>query len=288
MNLTSRDKDTLLWIWLLEYLTTSQYAELFCDGIKNGIKVARRRLNILAENGYLNYFLSLKREHVFLINKSRINEIQDLLGDSVQGIIPRTSEPKNPIFLNHHLSINEFIICLKLACDKTEYSFSFIPEYRSSQSGRKLEKYIAEYIPGNSQKDYLFIPDCVFCMENSQNKKALFFLEADMGNSTLMSSTFNKKDMACKLKAYARYLQIGAFKRYCEEFKFEFKGFRILIPTSSEERLNNILHLCDSDMAWLTTWDKISPDIIFSRIWKTRTPDGYALKAIVNNTGDKA
>lgn len=288
MNLTTRDKDTLLWIWLLQYLTASQYATIFCDG-KSGIKVARRRLNILVENRYLSYFLGQNREHVFFLNKSRIGEIQDLLKDNVQGIVPKTDEPRNPLFLNHHLSINDFITCLKLACQRiSEYSLSFIPEYRGCQSGKKLEKYIAEYIPdpANSRKDYLFIPDCVFCLGNRQDKKALFFLEADRGTSTL-SSTTNNKDMVHKLKVYAKYLQTQAFKRYCEEFSFTFKGFRVLIPTTSEERLNNILHLCNSDMVWLTTWDKLSPETILDEIWKIKTPDGYELKAIVNNRGDK-
>jgi len=281
--ITNTDRDGFLWLWKVGYTTASQYSTLFYNSA-TGLKVARRRLNILVQEKYLNFFLSGNRDHIFYLNKDRIDTVRNLLGDDVENIIPETSKPQDLRFIAHHLAINDCIMYLHLTCKQNPiYSFSFIPEYRRIESGgKKLEKITSQYIPDLiSQRDFLFTPDCVIKITNNKNSRsALYFLEADRGNTVISSSKHNN-DIEEKINIYNKYRQLRGFETYSEEFGFNFKGFRVLFVVPSEKRQSNILRYCDSDMTWVTTWDKLSRNTIFNKIWKTRTPTGSELKAIV-------
>jgi hypothetical protein len=98
-------------------------------------------------------------------------------------------------------------------------------------------------------------------------KAALFFLEWDRGTETIGRVI----DMA---RFFAGYLVGGGYRRYEEEFEVPepFKGFRALIVTTSERRLQNIRQAGGKiepveaqRFLWITTTDRI--DDLFGPIW---------------------
>jgi hypothetical protein len=80
------------------------------------------------------------------------------------------------------------------------------------------------------------------------------------------------------VRFYLGYLANGGYEPYSEDFKTEepFSGFRALIVTSSEERLENMRLAASSlpqqmhrglRMLWCTTFDRLSAETIFTPIW---------------------
>ena len=81
------------------------------------------------------------------------------------------------------------------------------------------------------------------------------------------------------VRFYLGYASSGKYKGYAEDFHCdEFKRFRVLVITTSPKRMENMRRAMDSlphdqkrvaRFFWLTTFDQVSPETIFSLIWRS-------------------
>src|SRR5262249_37603630 len=148
--------------------------------------------------------------------------------------------PKDYYFLRHFLAINDFRITLTLACQKNAPDLTgFIPEYVGERTEEgHVKKYIRKRVNdiAFSSVSYSHTPDAVFALEKD-GRSALFFLEIDRGGEVL---TDTRKGF---LKCIVFYLNLWSgtvWKRYEKDFGKEFKTFRVLIVTTSQERLKHM------------------------------------------------
>jgi len=284
MKITKRDIEVLKWIAQLKYLSTSLIAKYFFDG---KIKVARRRLKYLCDNGFLLWFEKVqvnscgRWERVYYLNKNRKPEINCLGGVVFSFYHP----PKNPLFANHDLEIANFILCLKGCCaEHGEYTFyhQLGNEIRAVRRSDIEEDDQQSGLPFIGRNKAVFIPDALIVLQ-SEKGKSLFFLEIDTGKEVI-SGFRNAADVSKKFKAYIDYLQCKKYQHLADKHNFNFKGFRILFVTTPE-RINHIQDLCQKidtqGIVWITSFDKIYQGSSFNPIWHVPCAEKNELMAIV-------
>ena len=184
--------------------------------------------------------------------------------------------PKDYYFMRHFLKAGDFRIALTLACRSSDIRLlGFIPEYYGEKSVKGAPvKYIKDFICDivDPAQSISHTPDAVFALTKSQNA-ALFFLEIDRGTEVISDEN---KGVLKSVRFYLNYLVSGGYQRYKQDFGCSsFKGFRTLIVTTSETRVENIRQVISSfnfaDKAkkfiWLTTELSIDSNIIFQPIW---------------------
>lgn len=275
---------------MLKYLSTSLIANFFFSGRS---KVARRRLRLLSDRGYISYFEKISHcrygrlERVWHLDKKRKTELSHIIdSDNVSFHKP----PANALYVNHYLKICEFILCLKRGCEVSgKYSFKFFIEYESHAFSRKREGRRKLPIIGKGKTPS--VPDALIILQNSEGIKSLFFVEIDLATETLVSASKNKKDIRNKIITYMNYLACKGYKQLCKEFDFDFKGFRLLILTISEARLRRLIELCEEigtrGVAWLSTFDRVSQGTIFNPIWQVPCSEKKELRSIVKGHSAK-
>jgi|GEM_PF-5394706 len=226
-RLVERDIELFKWLSKLHLLTSSMISFFFFG---NKIKPARRRLQILAKNGYLSFieksnpYSRGRLERIYYLNKKSKNEVNHFIGGDTYYYAP----PNNLSLVEHMLNINYFVLCLNHSCITTkDYSSQFFIEYESVQRNRDKASLL-------SIGDEGIRPDAMLILENKiTGNKALFYLEIDMGNQSVLSLRNKRKDITSKIHSYKNFLITQKFKSLNEEFK-SFKGFRVLYITTSE------------------------------------------------------
>lgn len=223
--MTPRDKRMLGTILKCRYLTTSQITSL-C-GFKS-LPTARRRLKTMNDLGYLrNFKISEHGENVFFITPTGFEQIND----DPERVAPNIKEPRNKLFLQHHIETNDFMIKIltsKAGKEKGVKLKRFYPYYYCKPG--QTTKYIEDRTPGGPHT-----PDATMFLVSPRNR-GLFFLEIDRG-------TENQSTVAKMIRFYQEYMESGKFKRYNEPFKHSFEYFTVLIRTTSMARAKNIAKL---------------------------------------------
>ena len=116
-----------------------------------------------------------------------------------------------------------------------------------------------------------------FVLENIESgKRALFFLEMDMGTERIVTQITRDKRISLfhKLSQYDRYLESLRYRHTYSTFG-DFRFFTLLFITIGEERIENIRRQMRtlpselSDYYRLTTYQREMGDF-FSPIWKSR------------------
>lgn len=275
--LTPRDTAVVLDIYKYRYLSVSQIKTLHFPSKQT----AYRRLRVLRELGFLKDFTvpgveegiyHLDQRGAELVAGELQVEVSDLKWNRTQ------RSPKDYYFLRHFLKLNEFRIYLTLACRDNEGGIcllGFIPEYYGEKTVQKgVVKYIKDFVCDlhNQSERISHTPDAVFALEK-EGKPALFFVEIDRGTETI--SDEEKGFLKC-VRFYLNYLIEGKYRRYRSEFQCgEFKGFRTLIVTNSQARLDNMREVVGrfdfpqqaKRFLWATTDDRLSPQTLFDPIW---------------------
>lgn len=285
MRLTERDVEVLAWISRLRYLSTSLLADHFFG---SSVKVARRRAKFLCDAGFLSWFSKPsfskvgRWERIYYLNKGKSAELKALLG--MDGVL-FFSPSRNLLFVNHHLEVNRLLLLFKEDCNKSQkYLFDFLIEHESSVSSKRG----ASGLPVLGGSKAFFVPDAVVCIKNRDLQKALFFCEVDMGSQTLVSKSKLSGDVREKLTAYKDLLDRDGFKDLSEQFKYHFKGFRVLLVTVSDKRLDSLVDVCEGvdtrGMAWLTTFGLIGASSVFGKVWRVPCSGNDGLRAIVRDS----
>jgi hypothetical protein len=265
----------------MNYLSASQITKLHFPNEKK----ARRRLRLLHNAGYLirfgrpNLEAVGRGEYVYYLSSQGAEEIREEK-------IPKR-RPKGLATIEHLLLLNDFRISLELACRGSQFSTAFIAEYdKRDERARTFEKRTTDWVVIPETKERVrFTPDGVFSIANTEGKNVLFFLEIDRGSENLRSSGSNK-GFAERIAVYKRYMDSNGYSRYGEDFNYEFKGFRLLIVTSTQHRLEELKRIASEadsrGFVWLTVQQNITPETLFGPIWQVASTEDKELRSIVS------
>jgi hypothetical protein len=274
-KITPRDVSLLLDIYKYRYLTVDQVKLLHFPSKRT----AYRRLQALTDQNYLKAFtVPHISGRVFYLDKPGAEVVAGELNISIESLQWNryTKAPKDYYFLRHFLAINDFRITLTLACQNSPIKLlGFIPEYFGEKTkGGYVQKYIRDRVCDitNEVIQHSHTPDGVFALQKDE-KPALFFLEIDRGTEKV---TDPNEGLLKGILFYLNYWQEGRYKRYEENFKATFSAFRLLLITTSGERIRNI-RTAVTDLAfpndsvkrffWITTHGRLQRDGVFNKIW---------------------
>lgn len=239
VKLTARDREILRSLAEYRYLTVSQLERLHFASEQT----ARRRLRLLSQAGLVCLVqVPTVDERVVALTSAGA----EALGrDGAEG---SSSRPGNPLFLQHHLAAAEFRIRLTKSCAaRPELRIAgYLPEFvtRPSRSGQPVKVLRDEVPPLAGETALTHCPDAAFVLERA-GQRALFFLELDRGTEVLGRP---EHGVGKAVRFYLRYLVCGKFQRYRQDFGAgeDFRGFRALFVTTSQQRLENIRQRCGS------------------------------------------
>ncbi len=179
--------------------------------------------------------------------------------------------------LRHMLQLNDVRIAFELACGKSDEInlVEFIPEYRGKyrddgRPGRAVEDSVA--VRGGFGQNAILIPDAVVCLENATTaKRALFFLEVDLGSEKLVAEGRGKYSVIKKMLLYREYLNNRGFERYSDLFRFRFKGFRVLTVMNNSQRIQRLRRELTQRgikrFVWLAEVSTINKQTLFEKVW---------------------
>jgi len=270
--LTQRDLSVLKDLGRMRYLRTSQIQTMHFPSRR----VTNRRLEVLYHQDYADRFRvpvvigEGSADYVYCLTELGEDFLlnRGVLDDEGSARPQRNGRPKNSWLLQHHLGINDFWIALEGACRNSGLRLaSFIPEYygeRTEKGG--FRRIVSDTAPDLRQPGgkISLIPDAVFVLERA-GKQALFFLEIDRGTEKVRSDRYFS--FTDKVRAYLSYYKAQGFKRWGQQFK----GFRVLVVTNSEERLRSLVsatgQLGVQTLLWFTVESKVRGGNPLSGMW---------------------
>ena len=247
-----QERDVRILRRLAEYrlLTTSQLHGM-CFGARSK---ALRRLRQLYDAGLID------RIYRPVIRGS--SEIVYILTQKGHGLLQRSgghhdtdrfsefksvSKETSLFFLDHELSLVAFRLALEKECRDAQTKILFWKsdhELRVSRDGKRrilrIQTFDGDTLP--------LLPDAFLGIQNAKGK-SYYFIEMDMGSESL-------KRVERKFKAYTAFLISGEFRQM-----WDFKAFRVLILTSSENRRDNLIRLAGNQgrnaiLFWFATFNK--------------------------------
>jgi len=276
-KLTERDTAVIFDVYKYRYLTATQIEKLHFPSMQ----MAWRRLHILTTLGYLKAFTTPNiNERIFYLDKEGAEIVAGQLHVEIDALSwHRSKTPKDYYFLKHFLAINDFRVLITKACQNSEINLlGFIPEYIGEKTREGyVKKYIRDKVSDlmpSVNRAYSHTPDAVFSLEK-YDKPALFFLEIDRGGEVV--SDPEKGFLKC-IVFYLHYWLEKKWQRYNEDFKREFKTFRLLVVTTSQQRLQHMreevtrLSFPDSQVKrflWGTVQSWLNVETMFDPIWQS-------------------
>ena len=207
-----------------------------------------------------------KREVVYTLARPGARELARLKGINLLGLA--SARKPSYLFLEHSLSISDFMCSLEAALKKSRVQLLFWKSDRQLKTSRGRALSVPH--PFELGEKIPVIPDGLFSLEIC-DRVEYFFLEADRGTMSLFA-------MRKKLLGYVQLYLKGLHRRY-----FGIPHFRVLLVTNTPRRrdkLRETLHeigYCPN-MFWFAVWRDISPEKILSKIWfKCRDQVSYSL-----------
>ena len=273
---TERDVKVLLDVYKYRYLSVSQIQRLHFPSLQT----TYRRLRALQVLGYLVGFKApTMTEHLYHLGPQGGSEVAAALGVEQDQLKWKdiSRPPKDYYFLRHFLKVTDFRIALIEACDRSDVCLlGFIPEYYGQKTeGGGLAKHIKDFVcdVSGGNETISHTPDAVFALQKN-GSAALFFLEIDRGTEVISDS---ERGVLKIIRFYLTYLLSGKYSRYAADFHVPaFRGFRALLVTTSEQRVENIRTVVKTlpveekakRFVWLTTDGQLSVETMFQAIWR--------------------
>ena len=262
IQVTDRDRELFCALRDYRVLTTVQVCHLFFQSLHR----TRKRLAQLWRHGLL----------ARVVRPTRLGEgsSQYLYALSRRGqrILPNLkSQDRVPVsklgsFSEHSERINDFRICLLLAVRMAnDLNLS------SWTQGRKLKMVAAPRYPVITQTTPI-IPDAMFTLHH-QRRAYTYFLEIDRGTTDLGR-------IAAKCAGYHWLWQQKAPQR-----RFGIRSFRVLLVTTTQKRLEHVIHKLQNLRAYSSCPDLIActdssavsfstPEKLFAANWQTISEQG--------------
>jgi hypothetical protein len=281
--LTERDHELLVSLLKYRYLSTSQLQRLHFPSLQT----AARRLRLLAEAGYVISFRpKASDDRLATLARLGAETVANRLGVPLSelGWDARREKPKDYLFLEHFLATGDFRISLTRACAHSEdvRLLGFLPEHLVERTPKgAVRKYVRDVIADvtDHRQKLTHAPDGVFALERG-GTAALFFLEVDRGTEVLTNPS---RGFLKIVRFYLSAIVSNSYQRYQADFGATkpFNAFRVLVVTSSPERLANIRSICGRTpfepahakrFLWLTTDDALRDDALLTRSWSSIDP----------------
>ena len=288
-ELSSRKLELLNLIAEYRVLLTAQVALL--SG--TGLRAAQKNIMKLRDSGYLTLYFhdftgirgrpesvcSLTDKGAELLKKGGLVDVEianhRMTGEAI-------------VHVSHELLINWFRIHL-LQIDnhipglQTEFISASTPFQPLNADGLPI---IADRVSGNDADDG-FIPDGVFSIANEkQNKRLLFFLEADRSTESIVSAQ-NPVNISQKIRGYSSYFQTKGYKRYEKEWTADLNGFRVLFLTNTPQRNESICGFLKTNpslnFVWITDKEQMFRHGVSANIWVLGGPSS-PLRSILGST----
>ena len=177
----------------------------------------------------------------------------------------------------HTIELNDIRIAFDVACRESEHIeiVAFIPEYKGMVGSDGMMRRVVEdsvRIQGREETEQWFIPDAVMCLESAAtNKRTLLFVELDLGSEKLVTRRTGSYSVLRKLEVYKEYLRQEGYKKYNDRFYHEFRGFRVLVIMSNQQRTQRLRKELTlkgiKKFVWFTQKSGIKAETILKEIW---------------------
>jgi hypothetical protein len=195
----------------------------------------------------------------------------------------------------HRLRIIDVLISAEMAIRTRPHlrMVRVFVEYRMRKRGTIPARETTDFVADEETSDTKLVPDAAFIMENIETeKRALFFVEMDMGSERIISHLprDEKITLHYKLSQYDRYLKSLRYSQTYGEYG-QFRSFILLFVTLSSERMGNILrHVQDLPMELspyyrFTTFEEAMGDLL-GPIWKSRSLADKQLYSLVREKSE--
>lgn len=281
---TERDLRLITSIADCRYLTVEQIERLHFPSEQTAV----RRLRALSRAGYLTSFRIPGLEQRFVsITEAGAELIRASSGREIK--VPRRT-PTDAYFLRHFCALNDLRIALEGECGKSAIRLvRFIPEYEGDVSGNGVPRKSLQDTVDWDRERITHTPDGVAVLEHN-GRAALLFVEIDRGTETLSDG---QRGVLKMLRFYLAYLVGEGYQRYATMVGVTpFKGFRVLLTTTSPSRLANMRAL-GGELAfepahakrfiWLATQESVTTQSILGPVWRALEPTDDRAYSIAPN-----
>ena len=289
MSVTARDRELLVLVSRMRFMTI-EHADTCVYDNRN---VAQRRLASLASDELLRSYASPsgRKGHptkVYYPNPKERHKIAGITGESYDEHHGRSGPPENITAARHALEVNDVLAAMIAGAKARNYSFSFMTEHLPSSSGRRFAGALEDEVqdPANPRLSVRYQRDAVCCIGTDRGK-ALFEIEYDRGKEAVDSDSRRKVTIRRKIEVFLQSLKERRFERYSTPafFNHPFKTSRMLLITTSAERVSNIASVCHQldthGLVYLTTMDQILPETVLGSIWVVPECGQAPVKALV-------
>src|SRR5215211_5534741 len=285
----------LLSIQRYRFLTINQFARV--SGLHHS--TAADKLYFLNQVGVLAYFGNTrsaahgKTPKAYFLTRKGFELLQEecdippeLLGTYKEVKVESRWSPQ----MYHRLATIDLLISLESAVLKRGHLAivkTFL-EYRRVKRGERIVPETTDYVDSEESGETKIIPDAACILENTETKRrALFFLEMDMGSERITSSyaSANQTVLHQKFSQYDRYLKSFRYTKTYAAYG-EFRSFTLLFVTIQAARIENIrgeMQDLPQDLAVyyrLATFEKAMGDFL-GAIWKSRLATDTQTYALV-------
>ena len=272
-QILKNDLELLAYLRGFRVLTVSQLADLS----QRSPQVIRRRLRVLAAEG-----LIVSRQRAYGNRRGRPEDLVLLTRNGWRAIHGgKLDKPKDlqdekaaaSYLVDHELLLNWTLIHLiRIERRFPQFTVQYVTQYFSSIEANTPATSLTRIRVPDKSGEVTFVPDSIFIISDTPSKKSLlFFLEVDMGTETVISPKKGLNDIRQKILNYQNLYRSSRYKRFEGCFKSAFKGFRLLIVTSTAARFTRLCQLTasmpPSDFIWLTNQDRMFTSGLSAAIW---------------------
>lgn len=240
-----RDIELLTHLYFHRFLTGELIAHLpLTCGDFPSQQVANNRIRRLVEEKLAKAFtVHGIKGRVLRITENALPWIADWLDVGMDDLSwnKHQKDPKGYFFLRHLLLNNKFRIAVERATrDSDKELIDYIPEHIGKRhvSGRiteNLSDSVADPVFAGLRVNHT--PDAVFALRKN-GKEALFFVEVDRGTERQYRNP--DRPFYKMVRFYLGYMQTGRYKAFEELMGGAFTGFRVLLVSNSQKRIENM------------------------------------------------
>lgn len=273
MRVTKRDRAIILEVYKYRLLSTPQVeALLFRSERPRGcLTSCQRRLQLLYHHQFLDR-LALpvvlgegRAPYVYALDERGADVVASVLGFDRADVLwrPRHNQISHQ-FVNHTLAVNDFRVATTLLADAGNFTMTqWIGEAEFRLATMR------QHVPFRMRGAQIIrnYPDGYFTLSfPGKEREAHFFLETDQG-------TMSNAKWQDKVQAYREFRLRGLSETY-----FRTRNFRVLAPTTSERRMQNLKRTTEraggDHFFWFTCQELVDiwqPSRILEPIWEVAT-----------------
>jgi hypothetical protein len=272
ISVTERDRKIIEYVHRHRFLRSSQIVAQ----AKGSAQQVLRRLQAL----YHRHYLERPRCQLDYYHAGGSREIVYGLGDQGARLLQQEGIPVFPsrwseknrsvgrIQLEHSLMVAEVMVAIETDAPKNGVSLKWGDELNGN--GRQAPSRWNLDVGGG--RNVGVVPDRIFALESADKRESsLYFLEADRGTMPVVRKDLTLTSMFRKFLAYESTWSQGIHRSH-----FGFNRMRVLIVTSSGQRLEALLNACRKlhsgrGIFLMTDRSLISSEGPYSKFWTTHS-----------------